>query len=153
MDSRGVRKQKKDNSERVSDRETVKQNDSAGLLFESLPACQFRCNIFIDTRLATTWQAGRSSTFYVPHQKFGVSETGSLSKLWRKSFLFLFRCLSLREVCKTGNVYSLDLEKALGICTHILNSQVIFDFIAELCTVWGGAVYCLSYLLHDLLLV
>lgn len=35
-------------------RETVKQNDSAGLLFERLPACQFRCNVFIDTLLAAT---------------------------------------------------------------------------------------------------
>ena len=31
--------------------ETVKQDDSTGLLFERLPGCQFRCNIFIDTLL------------------------------------------------------------------------------------------------------
>lgn len=34
--------------------ETVKQDDSAGLSFERLPACQFRCNVFIDTLLAAT---------------------------------------------------------------------------------------------------
>lgn len=34
--------------------ETVKQGDSAGLSFERLPACQFRCNVFIDTLLAAT---------------------------------------------------------------------------------------------------
>lgn len=52
-----VRKQKKESTERVSVtvlRETVKQNDSTGLLFERLPACQFQCNIFIDTLLTAT---------------------------------------------------------------------------------------------------
>lgn len=34
--------------------ETVKQDDSAGLSFERLPACQFQCNVFIDTLLAAT---------------------------------------------------------------------------------------------------
>lgn len=34
--------------------ETVKQDDSAGLSFERLPVCQFRCNVFIDTLLAAT---------------------------------------------------------------------------------------------------
>lgn len=34
--------------------ETVKQNDSGGLLFERLPACQFRCNVFIDSLLSAT---------------------------------------------------------------------------------------------------
>lgn len=29
--------------------ETVKRNDSGGLLFERLPACQFRCNGFLST--------------------------------------------------------------------------------------------------------
>lgn len=34
--------------------EMVKQNDSGGLLFERLPVCQFRCNVFIDSLLSAT---------------------------------------------------------------------------------------------------
>lgn len=49
-----VRKQEKESGERVSVTATVKQNDSAGLLFERPPACQFQCNIFINTLLAST---------------------------------------------------------------------------------------------------
>lgn len=70
-------------------RETVKQNDSGGLLFERLPACQFRCNVFIDSLLSATWQPSRGSTFPVPRQKLRVCETGSLGKLGEKVSLLL----------------------------------------------------------------
>lgn len=65
--------------------EMVKQSDSGGLLFERLPACQFRCNVFIDSLLSATWQPCRGSTFPVPHQKLRVCETGSLENLGKKS--------------------------------------------------------------------
>lgn len=98
-------------------RETVQQNDSAGLLFDRLPACQFQCNIFIDTLLTTSWQTGRSSTFAFHTRSLGFVKQVPWQTL--EESLFSPRCLLLKEVCKTGNVYSLDLENALSITVHI----------------------------------
>ena len=103
--------------------ETVQQDDSAGLLLERLPACQFRCNIFIDTLLAATWQAGRSSTFTFHTRSSGLVKQVALAN-FGGNLSFLFPCCCLpplikRKVCTNGNVYSLDLEKALGVTAQI----------------------------------
>lgn len=128
-------------------RETVKQNDSAGLLFERLPACQFRCNIFIDTPFAATWQAGRSSTFTFHTRSSGLVKQVPLANFGGS--LSFFPVLLLKD---TQCLFTWPRKSCWYNRTYSEFTEVIFDFIMELYTVCGCTMYCISYLLHGLLL-
>lgn len=152
---RGWRSKERNQWEGLSDcvlRETVTQNDSAGLLFERLPACQFRCNIFIDTLLAATWQAGRSSTFTFHTRSSGLVKQVPLANFGGSLPFFPPSSAAKGSMQGWQCLFTWPRKSSWCNCAHIQNSQVIFDFIVELYTARGCTMYCISYLLHDLLL-
>lgn len=116
--------------------ETVKRNDSGGLLFERLPACQFRCNgFFIDRLPSAAWQPSRGSMFLFHSRRWGFFlKTGSLGKLGEK-----VPTSSAKQLCETGNVYAPDPEKECfrSYCARILSSEVVIDCVLSRYSVYG----------------
>lgn len=118
--------------------ETVKQNDSGGLLFERLPACQFRRNVFIDSLRSATWQPCRGSTFLFHTRSSGFVKQVPLENLGKKSPTP--PCvLLLKQRWQNGNVYAPDPENKCfrSKRAHILSSEVVIDCVLNRYSIFG----------------